>query len=82
MAIEPTTTAFEQGPRPHVTSSMTTGNELRYWKPTEGMERRKAEDLRYWSERFGVSAEELREAIDTRQPIVKSPLSSGFTRYI
>lgn len=60
---------------------MATGNEPRSWKPRNVIDRRNAEDLRYWSERFGVSEEELREAIDTGRPIVKYPLQSGSARH-
>jgi hypothetical protein len=60
---------------------MATGNEPRSWKPRKVIDQRNAEDLRYWSERFGVSQEELREAIDTRRPIVKSPPQSGSARH-
>jgi len=52
---------------------MAVGNEPRSWKPRELTDRRNAEDLRYWSNRFSVSEEELREAIDTGRPIVKFP---------
>jgi hypothetical protein len=38
-------------------------DEPRSWTPKEVIDRRSADDMRHWSERFGVSEDELREAI-------------------
>jgi hypothetical protein len=80
------TISVEQGSRPDVLvgdsgdTAMATESEPRSWKPRKTIDRRNSQDLRYWSERFGVSEEELREAIDTRRRVVKSPLQSSFAR--
>jgi Protein of unknown function (DUF3606) len=60
---------------------MTRGNESRSWKPRDVDDQHNAADLRYWSGRFGVSEQELREAIDTRRPIVKAPQQSSVARH-
>lgn len=42
---------------------MSVSEEPRSWKPREVIDRRSAEDLRYWSERLGVDEGTLRETI-------------------
>jgi hypothetical protein len=38
-------------------------DESRSWKPREVIDRHSVDDMRYWSERMGVTEDELREAI-------------------
>ena len=44
--------------------------EARIWKPREVIDRKSADDVRYWSERFGVDEDELRSAIAEKGPRV------------
>jgi len=46
----------------------TVPDEPRSWKPKVVIDRRSADDMRHWSERFGVSEDELREAIGQLGP--------------
>jgi hypothetical protein len=47
---------------------MATSDEPRSWKPKDVVYRHSADDLRHWSERFGVSEDELRRAISEVGP--------------
>jgi hypothetical protein len=38
-------------------------DEHKSWKPREIVDRHKPDDIRYWSERFRISEDELREAV-------------------
>jgi hypothetical protein len=51
------------------------------WKPKEVIDRHSADDLRHWSERFGVSEDELREAISEVGPRTAT-LATRFGRVV
>ena len=45
-------------------------DEPRSWKPREVIDRKSADDVRYWSRRFGVDEDELRSVIAEKGPRV------------
>lgn len=60
---------------------MASHDEPRSWKPREVIDRHSGDDLRYWCSRFGVTEDDLRQAIAEEGPRTAA-LATRFGRVI